>query len=125
MLNKYLALGRLTKDVELKETQKGKKIYAYFQLAIPDDFNREQVEFVDFRCWGNVANYLAKYGKKGSLVSVKDSKIKSYTVDNNKTTWVEVSQLEVIFGSNVDNNDNNNENENETQGGNNDDDPPF
>jgi hypothetical protein len=55
---------------------------------------------------------------------VKDSKIKSYTVDNNKTTWVEVSQLEVIFGSNVDNNDNNN-NESETQGGNNDDDPPF
>lgn len=120
MLNKFIAVGRLTKDVELRKTDTNKKTYAYFQLAIPDNYNKEQVEFIDFRCWDNVANYLAKYGKKGSVVIVRESKAKSRTVNNNKTTWFEVSQLLVLF----DNNDNNN-NENETQGGNNDDDPPF
>jgi single-strand DNA-binding protein len=72
-LNKFLAIGRLTRDVELRVTPKGVQV-AQIGLAInrrykaEDGSQRDEATFLDFEAWGKTAELCAKYLLRGSEV---------------------------------------------------------
>lgn len=77
-LNDVTLMGRLTKDPELRYTESGKAV-CQFALAINRPQGKEArergdkpaVDFIDCVAWGNQAENLANYQKKGSLILIK------------------------------------------------------
>jgi len=96
MLNKVFLQGNLTKDVELRQTQNNKE-YVFFTLAVQKDFNKDQVDFIDCRAWGATAKFMAREGKKGRRVLVKDATVTTYMYKEQKNWLIEVRQLDVDF----------------------------
>ena len=74
MLNQVVLVGRLTKDLEVKELEDGKKV-TNMTLAIPRSFKNAEGEyetdFVECTLWNNIAENTAEYCKKGDIVGVK------------------------------------------------------
>ena len=74
MLNQVVLVGRLTKEVELKEMEGGKKL-ANITLAIPRSYKNSDGEyesdFIDCVLWQAVAENTAEYCHKGDIVGVK------------------------------------------------------
>ena len=71
MLNKWIGIGRLTKDPELRYTNSGKAV-CNFTLAAESGFgNKQSTEFIDMVAWQKTAENVAKYLGKGSTVYVE------------------------------------------------------
>ena len=74
MLNQIVLVGRLTKDIELQESENGKK-YASLSIAIPRSFKNAdgeyETDFITFKAWDVIAQNTAEYCKKGDIVGVK------------------------------------------------------
>ena len=74
MLNQTIIVGRLTSDLEVKETESGKKVSS-LTLAVPRSFKNADGEydtdFIDVVLWEAVAENTAKYCKKGDIVGIK------------------------------------------------------
>ena len=71
-MNSIVLSGRLTKNVEVKESQGG-GAYTRNTLAVDNwDSKNKQTKtiFVDFVAFGHSANYLGKYAHKGSGVTI-------------------------------------------------------
>jgi len=96
MLNKCFFQGNLTSDVKLRTTTNNKE-YAFFSLAVQRDFNKEQVDFIEFRAWGATAKFLEKEGKKGRRVLIKESSVVTYMDKEQKKYLFEVKQLDIDF----------------------------
>lgn len=73
-MNKFIGVGNLTKDGELRSTESGKTIYSN-SLAMRNDFKNKDgeydTEFINFSAWGTTAEYLKKYAKKGNKVLIE------------------------------------------------------
>jgi single-strand DNA-binding protein len=70
MLNKYLAIGNLTKDPQLKEVSE-ENCVCVFSLAVNLGKNDKNPLFIDIQTWNNVAKNCAKYLEKGRKVFVE------------------------------------------------------
>lgn len=74
MMNSILFVGRLTKDVEVKELEDGKKV-ANICIAVPRSFkNRDgiyETDFINCTLWGDKAEMTAMYCKKGDIIGIK------------------------------------------------------
>jgi single-strand DNA-binding protein len=74
MLNQIVLVGRIVKEVEVKETDNGKKV-SYMTLACPRSYKNEQGEyetdFIPCTLWNGIAENVAEYCKKGDIVGVK------------------------------------------------------
>ena len=73
--NKVILGGRLTADVELKQTSQGVSV-CQFSIAINRRTSKEQEQQADFiNCvaWRNTAEFISKYFKKGSSICVSGS----------------------------------------------------
>lgn len=88
MLNQLVIVGRLVKDVELKETEGGKKV-GYITLAVSRPYKNAEgqydTDFIDCVLWTAVAENTAEYCQKGNLVGIK-GRIQTRVVDENKIT---------------------------------------
>lgn len=69
-MNKNWYIGRLTRAVQIKETQDGKAM-AKFSLAVKRPYSKGEVDFIDFVAWGNLAELCGKYLEKGKQVAVE------------------------------------------------------
>lgn len=73
MINNAVLVGRLTKDVELKQTQSGLAV-ARFTLAVNRPFGNQngekQADFINVVVWRKQAENCAQYLRKGSLAGV-------------------------------------------------------
>jgi single-strand DNA-binding protein len=71
-MNNVCLMGRLTKDIELKQTEK--TAVARFNIAVNRQFKKEgeerQADFISCVAFGHTANHIAKYFNKGSMISV-------------------------------------------------------
>lgn len=96
MFNKVTLVGRISTDLELKETSNGKS-YCRFNLAV----NRmnEGTDFIPVTVWGKPAENLVQYQNKGSLILVDGSiSMSNYTdKDGNNRTSFEVMTSNVQF----------------------------
>ena len=73
MLNKFAAVGRLTRDPETRTTSSGKQC-AHFTVACDRDFGQDpSVDFFDCIAWGKTCDFVGKYLSKGRLVAVTGS----------------------------------------------------
>lgn len=71
-MNSVCLVGRLTRDPELRTTNSGIS-NCRFSLAVEGMLNQDgerQVDFINIVTWRNVANNVAKYCKKGSMVGI-------------------------------------------------------
>ena len=70
-MNKIILCGRITKDIELKYYND--KHFAKNTIAVNRDYKNKEgnydADFHNFTVWGNQAEFLEKYAKKGSIVS--------------------------------------------------------
>ena len=69
-MNKTIFTGRLVKDVEFKD---GEKKYARFTIAVNEKISQEKtnVHYINHIAFGNLAETISKYLKKGSKVLVE------------------------------------------------------
>lgn len=82
-LNKVVLGGRLTADVELKQTQSGVSVCS-FSLAINRKYsqnNEQQTDFINCVAWRSTAEFISKYFRKGSAICVTGS-IQTRSWDN-------------------------------------------
>jgi single-strand DNA-binding protein len=67
-MNSINLTGNLTKDIEVKQTNSGKTV-ATFDIAVKRPHSNE-TDFLTCVAWQSQAEYLSKYAKKGSRISV-------------------------------------------------------
>lgn len=100
-MNSVSLIGRLTRDSELRENEKGTKVSS-FTLAIARDENT--TDFINCTCFNKIAEVLNKYTKKGSQVGVIGRiQTRTYEEDDKKrtTTYVLVNKL-ILLGKKED-----------------------
>lgn len=70
--NKFLAIGNLVRDVDLRYTSTG-KVVGSICLAISTKFSKDKEEtlFLDCTVWEKQAEVLAEYGKQGKTILVE------------------------------------------------------
>lgn len=101
-MNKVLLVGRLTRDPEMRTTSTG-MVVTRFSVAVNHNYtdrNGERgVDFINCSAFNKPAENIAKYCKKGSLVSVEGSiRTSSYDAqDGTKRYSTEVACTQVNF----------------------------
>ena len=73
MINKWIGMGRLTADPELKQTQSG-VFTCTVNLAVQRDYSdgngERQTDFICVVAWRQTAEFICKYFRKGSMIAV-------------------------------------------------------
>ena len=76
MINKWIGMGRLTADPELKQTQSGIPVVS-FSIAVNRRYQSkdapQQTDFFNITAWRNTAEFVSKYFRKGSSICVTGS----------------------------------------------------
>lgn len=72
-MNKVLVTGNIVKDIKLQKTNNGKSVVSNI-IAVKSERKNEngdyETEFINFVAWGNQADYLQVYGKKGDRLEL-------------------------------------------------------
>lgn len=94
-MNRITIIGRLTKDLELKETNGIK--YVKFDVAV--NTRKDKTDFFSCTAWRDRAETLAKYLKKGNQIFIGGEMMSDTYVNQNgiKTTKWEVNVLDFEF----------------------------
>ena len=86
-MNQFNGIGRLTKDIEVKQTSSGKSV-AKFTLAINNPYNRDETDFINCVVWEKKADNMAKFLSKGSQVGITGRlNVSSYEDKNGNKVW--------------------------------------
>lgn len=102
MLNVCALVGRLGKDPEVRRSQSGTAVLS-FSMACDRDFKgadgNHETDWIPVVCFGQTAEFVGKYAKKGSLLSVTGRlQNREWTDrDNNKRTVTEIVADKVSF----------------------------
>ncbi|MGN1181509.1 MAG: single-stranded DNA-binding protein [Faecalibacillus sp.] len=83
MMNRVVMVGRMTRDPELRRTGSGAAVTS-FTLALNRNYNSadgQQADYIPCVVWNKIAENVAQYCSKGSLVGV-DGKLRSRSYDN-------------------------------------------
>ena len=74
MLNQVILVGRLSKELKLKETESGEK-YLEFTLAVSRHFKNMdgeyEIDFINCISFKSVAENTSNWCKKGDLIGIK------------------------------------------------------
>jgi single-strand DNA-binding protein len=95
-MNKFIGIGRITKDIELAYTQDGKAI-AKYTIAI-NGYN-DTVDFLNCVTWNKQAENLKKYCGKGSQIAVEGRvSVRNYENKEGKKVYVtEIVTNNIMF----------------------------
>ena len=99
-MNSCQLIGHLTRDPELRIVASSGKQVANFTLAVNREFSKDKkADFFRVVVWGNQAEPVAQYLKKGSQCAVVGSvQINEYTdKDGNKRQSVDIQANRVEF----------------------------
>lgn len=69
MINVVALAGNVVGDPTIRATNSGKKV-ATFRLAVNNPLSEKEVLFIDVDTWEKQAEFVEKFVKKGSLISV-------------------------------------------------------
>ena len=88
--NKVILGGRLTSDVEIKQTQSGVAVCS-FSLAVNRKYSKEgqqETDFINCTAWRNTAEFIGKYFGKGSSICVVGSiQVRSWQDQNGQKRY--------------------------------------
>lgn len=94
-MNKFIGIGRLTNNIELKQTNSG-KYYVKNSLAIKNDFKNSSgeydTEFVNIVVWGKSAEILCNYSTKGMLIAI-EGRLTTRDYDKNDGTKGYITEI--------------------------------
>ena len=79
-MNKVILMGRLTRDVEMRQTPNGVSIAVNRRFAGKDA--QQQADFINCVAWRQTGEFIARYFQKGSMIAVVGS-IQSRSWDGN------------------------------------------
>jgi single-strand DNA-binding protein len=68
-MNIITIIGRLTDNVELKQTQSGKSVVTV-NVAVDRPFAKDVTDFFTVIFWNQQAEYISRYAQKGSKVAI-------------------------------------------------------
>ncbi|HHQ0190784.1 TPA: single-stranded DNA-binding protein [Listeria monocytogenes] len=110
-MNEVQLIGRIAKNLELSfiNTQEGKRPVCNFILAVtkerPDKQGKYGADFLSCVLWGNAAENLCKYQRKGNLIAVIGSlQTRNYNDKDGKTVYLtEVAARKVQYLEKKDN----------------------
>ncbi len=93
-MNKTLLIGRLTANPELTQTVNGKSV-VHVTVAINRRYRKEngerEADFISVVVWGKLAETLASYAGKGSLISIEgELRTRQYEKDGSNRYVTEV-----------------------------------
>lgn len=95
MINNTVLIGRVTKDIELKQTQANKSV-TQFVLAVNRQFKNangeREADFINIVAWGKTAELLAQYAHKGSQIGVV-GRIQTRNYENQQGQRVYVTEV--------------------------------
>lgn len=105
-MNKVILIGRLTRNVEFKTTTNGYTV-ASFNIAVDRNLSKESknaaqlkgeptADFINCVAFGKVAEFLANYNQKGSLIAV-EGKIQTRSYEDK--TGKKVYATEVVVSN--------------------------
>ncbi len=83
MMNKVFLVGRITRDLELRQTASGHP-YVFFTVAVnrlPLPNGERVADFISCVAWNRQAENLSRFIRKGGLVGI-DGKLQTRTVQN-------------------------------------------
>ena len=97
-MNKIILLGRLTKDIELKETVSGKS-YARVGLAVDRPFSKnKEVDFFTLVAREKTAEMMSRYFEKGRRILVEGRmQMNNYEKNGVKVNGYDVVVVSVYF----------------------------
>ena len=102
MINSVILTGRLTKNIDLRQTSTGKAM-TYFTLAVNRVFKNEQgvsdADFITCVAFGKQAENMARYLTQGSLIGVEGRiSTRNFQGNDGKTVYVtEVVASSITF----------------------------
>ena len=94
MINRVVMVGRMTRDPELRRTGNGAAVTS-FTLALNRNYNSadgQQADYISCVVWNKVAENVAQYCAKGSLVGV-EGRLRSRSYDNAQGQRVYVTEV--------------------------------
>jgi single-strand DNA-binding protein len=90
MINVVALAGNVVGDPTVRATNSGKKVAA-FRLAVNNPLSEKEVLFIDVDTWEKQAEFVEKYVKKGSLISVVGRlKMETWEKDGQKRSSISV-----------------------------------
>ena len=116
-MNQANFIGRITKDLDLKQTQSGKAVLNN-SIAVNRPFKNKQTgereaDFINFVAFDKTAEIINQYHKKGDLIGLS-GRMQSRSYENNNGQKVFVTELVVnemhFTGGNSSNNDSQSQN---------------
>lgn len=95
MINRIVLTGRITKDLDLKNTQGGHSVVS-FTLAVDrarkNDNGEREADFIRCVAWNNTAEVLSQYCGKGSLIGV-DGRLQTRSYDDRNGQRVYITEV--------------------------------
>ena len=74
MLNRVILMGRITQDLELKQTQNGTAVLS-FNIAVDRNYTtkgeEKQTDFISCVAWRKTAEFIHKYFAKGRMIAIE------------------------------------------------------
>lgn len=118
-LNKAIIMGRITHDLEVRQTQSGTAVLQ-FTVAVDRNYSRDggekQTDFISCVAWRQTAEFIGRYFSKGRMIAV-DGRLQSRTYEDKNGTKHYITELivenanftgEKLDGGNYQNNSFNN-----------------
>ena len=96
-MNKFIGIGRLTKDTELRYTTSNVAV-AQFSLAVNRDFKNQQGEyeadFINCVAYRKLAETIAEYVRKGDRIAV-EGRLQVRNYDNSEGKKIYITEVVV------------------------------
>ena len=92
MINHVVLIGRLTKDIELRKTNKNTPVASY-TLAVERSYNsltgEKQADYISCVAWNKLAEIVCQYCSKGSLIGMEGRiETRNYEGSDGKRNYV-------------------------------------
>lgn len=97
MLNNVILMGRITHDLEVKQTQSGTAVLA-FTIAVERKFanadGEKEADFIRCVAWKQQAEFIGKYFGKGRMIALEGN-IRTRTYENKNGVKQNVTEVYV------------------------------
>lgn len=97
MLNKVILMGRITRDLELRQTPQGTSVLT-FTVAVDRSFVRQgeerQADFITCVAWRQTAEFISRYFGKGRMIAIVGN-LRTRTYDDKNGTKHYVTEVYV------------------------------
>lgn len=94
-LNKAIIMGRITHDLEVRQTQSGTAVLQ-FTIAVDRNYSKDggekQTDFISCVAWRNAAEFIAKWFCKGRMIAI-DGRLQTRTYEDKNGTKHYITEL--------------------------------